>query len=119
MSDWSNNNLAHVHTWMCLRVLNELPSNTTFGVAGKVRMNELAYWSDLDSAAQRAVKANTMAAQMDNFFRLIQGAQYELGVERALAVQAMAEVLQDASKALKKLARCADDCYRFRHEVPQ
>jgi hypothetical protein len=119
MSDWSNNNLAHVHTWMCLCVLNELPSNTTFDVAGKLRMNELAFWSDLDSPAQRTVKTNTMAAQMDNFFRLIQGAQYELGVERAIAVQAMAEVLQDATKPLKKLARSADDCYRFRNEAPQ
>jgi uncharacterized protein (DUF2267 family) len=119
MSDWSNNNLAHVHTWMCLRVLNELPSNTTFDVAGKLRMNELAFWSDLDSPAQRSIKANAMSAQMDNFFRLIQGAQYEVDVDRAMAVQAMAEVLQDATKALKKLARSADDGYRFRNETPQ
>lgn len=118
MSDWSNNNLAHVHTWMCLRVLNELPGNTTFDVAGKLRMNELTFWSDLDSAAQQTFKANTLAAQMDNFFRLIQGAQYELDVERAMAVQALAEVLRDATKPLKKLARSADDCYRFRNETP-
>jgi hypothetical protein len=55
---------------------------------------------------------------MDNFFRLIQGAQYELDVERAMAVQALAEVLRDATKPLKKLARSADDCYRFRNETP-
>ena len=119
MSDWSNNNLAHIHTWMCLRVLNEIPSNITFDIAGKIKMNELAFWSDLDSPAQRATKAKTIAAQIDNFFRLIQGAQYELGIDRALAVQAIAEVLQDATKALKKLARGADDCYRFRNEAPQ
>jgi cytosine/adenosine deaminase-related metal-dependent hydrolase len=116
MSEWSNNNLAHIHTWMCLRILTQIPTNTTFDVAGKVRMNALTFWSDLDSPAQRATKANSLAAQMDNFFRLIQGAQYEPGVDVGLALQSLATTLQDSAQAVKHLANKADACYRFRHE---
>jgi len=117
MSEWSNNNLAHVHTWLCMVALHELPSTTTFDVAGDINMNGLAFWSDLDTPQMRATKANSLASQMDNIFRLFQGAQYEAGIERAAAVQAMAAVLQKASKKLKHLAASADDCYRFKNEV--
>jgi hypothetical protein len=119
VSDWSNNNLAHVHTWLCMIALHELPSNTTFDVAGAKTMNALAFWSDLDSPDQRAIKANTLASQMDNIFRLFQGAQYEPGIERAAAVGKMSDVLQGAKKNLKQLAAAADDCYRFKNEVVQ
>ena len=117
MSDWSNNNLAHVHTWLCMIALHELPSTSTFDVSGDKQMNALAFWSDLDSADQRAIKANALAAQMDNIFRLFQGAQYEPNIDRAIAVQSMSEVLQKSTKKLKHLAARADDCYRFKNEV--
>ena len=117
MGEWSNNNLAHVHTWLCMIALHELPSATTFDVAGSKQMNELAFWSNLDSIEQRATKANALAAQMDNIFRLFQGAQYEPGIERALAVQRMSSVLQDASKQLMQLAAEADACFRFKNEA--
>jgi len=117
MSDWSNNNLAHIHTWLCMIALHELPSTATFDVSGTKPMNALAFWSDLDSVQQRATKANALASQMDNIFRLFQGAQYEPGIERAFAVQAMSAILQKTSKKLKHLGACADDCYRFKNEV--
>jgi hypothetical protein len=117
MSTWSNNNLAHVHTWLTLRVLNELPTTTTFDIAEQVQMNALAFWSDLDTPQQRATKAMTLAAQLDNFFRLIQGAQFELGIDAATAVQSLAGTLQDSARTLLDLAQVADDCYRFRNEV--
>ena len=117
MSDWTNNNLAHVHTWVCMIALHELPSTATFDVSGEVQMNSLALWSELDSAQIRTTKANALASQMDNIFRLFQGAKYEPGIERAFAVQAMSTVLQNANKKLKHLGSCADDCYRFKNEV--
>ncbi|MBC7982809.1 MAG: hypothetical protein H7Y02_03045 [Candidatus Obscuribacterales bacterium] len=117
MSDWSNNNLAHRHTWMGLIVLREL-NNKTFDKAGALLMNSLASWSDLDSATMRATKSNTLAAQIDNIFRLFQGAQYESGITRAAAVKCMSTVLQTRSKTVKELGHCADDCYRFKNEQP-
>ncbi len=117
MSDWSNNNLAHVHTWLCMIALHELPTTSTFDVSGDKTMNGLAFWSDLDTVAQRATKANTLASQMDNIFRLFQGAEYEPGIERAMAVQSMSGILQDATQKLKNLAASADACYRFKNET--
>ncbi len=117
MSAWSNNNLAHVHTWLCMIALHELPSTSTFDVSGDKAMNDLAFWSDLDSVEQRATKAGSLASQMDNIFRLFQGAQYESGIERAFAVQSMSEVLQNSKKKLQDLAARADDCFRFKNEV--
>jgi hypothetical protein len=117
MSDWSNNNLAHVHTWLCMLALHELPSTTTFDVSGGVKMNALAFWSPVDSPDMRTTKANALASQMDNIFRMFQGAQYEATIARAFAVQAMAAILQDQNKVLKELAQSADDCYRFKNET--
>jgi hypothetical protein len=97
--------------------LHELPSTSTFDVSGDKPMNTLAFWSDLDSSEQRATKAASLASQMDNIFRLFQGAQYEPDVERAAAVQAMSAVLQKTNKKLKALAASADECYRFKSEV--
>ena len=117
MSDWSNNNLAHIHTWLCMIALHELPSTSTFDISGDKTMKALAFWSDLDSNEQRAVKANSLASQIDNIFRLFQGAHYEPGIERAVAVQSMSDILQKSAKKLKHLAARADECYRFKNEV--
>jgi hypothetical protein len=119
MSDWSNNNLAHVHTWLCMIALHELPGTSTFDISGDKTMQALAFWSDLDSNEQRATKANSLASQMDNIFRLFQGANYEPEIDRATAVQSMSDILQKSGKKLRQLAAQADKCYRFKNEVRQ
>jgi len=117
MSDWTKNNQAHKHTWTCLLILRELSDTTTFDIAGDVPMNGLAFWSGVDSADMRATKAKTLATQLDNMFRLLQGAQYELGIDQIVAVGALTAALTNRDKLLKELARVADECYRFRNEV--
>jgi hypothetical protein len=99
--------------------LHELPATSTFDVSGEKTMKALQFWSDLDSNEQRAIKANSLASQVDNIFRLFQGAQYEPGIDRAIAVQSMSDILQKAGKKLKHLAARADECYRFKNEVRQ
>ncbi len=117
MGEWTNKNLAHVHVWVCLVALRELPSTQTFDVSGSVPMEGLAFWSNLDSPEVRASKATALAAQMDNVFRLFQGARYEAGIDRASAVLAMSNMLQKSQQQLHDLADSADECYRYKNEA--
>lgn len=112
---WSNNNLAHVHTWMALRVLGQ--SSKTFAASENVKVREFEFWVDGDSAAMRAQKARTLAAQIDNIFRLFQGASYEPGFTMVKAINAMAAILRNADKTMADLGEEADQCYFFAGEI--
>jgi hypothetical protein len=112
---WSNNNLAHVHTWLSLKVLKQ--HNKRFENAGTVKMNQLIFWNPGDSSAMRATKARTIATQMDNMFRLFQGATYESGVTKIAAINAMTTILVDAICTMEDLGDAADAGYRFNGEL--
>ncbi|HYM34824.1 MAG TPA: hypothetical protein VET48_05465 [Steroidobacteraceae bacterium] len=111
MSEWNNTNLAHVGTWRCMIEHKQLPSTTTFDVAGEKTMNALAFWSDLDSPEQRVTKANALAAEMDNFLRNVFGAEYKPGNDAASAIKSISGVLQNATKKLSDLGAQAEVCY--------
>lgn len=112
---WSNNNLAHVHTWLALRVLEQ--SSKTFIASEKVKIREFEFWNDADSAAMRAQKARALAAQLDNIFRMFQGADYESGFTKIRAINALAGVLRDGDKTMPNLGDQADECYSFAGEM--
>ena len=112
---WSNNNLAHVHTWMALRVLGQ--NGKTFAASENLKIREFEFWVDGDSAAMRAQKARALAAQMDNIFRLYQGASYEPGFTKVKAVNALAVILRGADKTMAELGEEADRCYFFAGEI--
>lgn len=112
---WSNNNLAHVHTWMALRVLGQ--SSKTFDASEKVKVREFEFWVDGDSDPMRAQKARTISAQIDNIFRMFQGASYESGFTKIKAVNALATVLRNGDKTMAELGDVADECYYFAGEV--
>lgn len=112
---WSNNNLAHVHTWMALRVLNQ--SSKTFSASEKIKVREFEFWMDIDSDSMRAQKARAISAQMDNIFRMFQGASYESGFTRIKAVNALATVLRNGDKTMAELGDVADECYSFAGEA--
>lgn len=112
---WSNNNLAHIHTWMALRVLGQ--NSKTFAASENLKIREFEFWVDGDSAAMRAQKARAMAAQIDNIFRLYQGASYEPKFTKVTAINTLAAVLRGADKTLVELGEQADLCYFFAGEI--
>jgi len=112
---WSNNNLAHVHTWLSLKILKQ--QNKRFENAGATTMNQLVFWNPGDSLALRATRARTIASQIDNMFRLLQGAAYETGVTKTAAISAMTTILIDATCTMEELGDAADEAYRFNGEM--
>lgn len=112
---WSNNNLAHVHTWMALRVLGQ--SSKTFDASEDVKVCNYEFWVDGDSAAMRSQKARALAVQLDNIFRLYQGASYESDYSKLKAINALATVLRSGDKTIAALGEEADNCYFFAGEV--
>jgi hypothetical protein len=112
---WSNNNLAHVHTWMALRVLGQ--SSKTFDASEQVKVREFEFWVEGDSAAMRSQKARALATQLDNAFRLYQGADYESGYSKVKAINALAAVLRNGERTMAELGDEADACYFFAGEV--
>lgn len=112
---WSNNNLAHVHTWMALRVLNQ--SSKTFNASENVKVREFEFWVEGDSAQMREQKARALSVQVDNIFRMFQGASYESGFSKIRAVNALAKVLKNGDKTMAELGDVADECYFFAEEL--
>lgn len=112
---WSNNNLAHVHTWMAMRVLGQ--SSKTFNASEKVKVREFEFWNAADSAPMRAQKARALAVQMDNIFRLYQGAKYESDFTKVKAINTLAAVLRNGDKIMVELGDQADECYSFAGEM--
>lgn len=111
MSTWSVNNRACTSTWMALRVLAQ--HGKAFPNAGALAMRQLAYWNPAATPEMRALQAKTLAKQLDNVFRLVDGAELESGVKGADAVRAIEEVLVDADRTVAELAEVNDGNYRF------
>jgi hypothetical protein len=114
-AEWSNNNLSCISTWIGLRILEQ--NKKVFDRSGTVRMRALAFWNTGATQQMRALQARTLAKQLDNIFRLVDGAEYEPDVSGAKAVAEMAEILADADQTLADLAEVNNRNYRFWGEV--
>lgn len=117
MSNWSNNNLAQIHTWMALKVLAQ--SGKTFKDSENIKITDFDFWNSLDSDDMHATKANSLATQLDNIFRQFQGATYEDGINAIQAVNALSQILCSSDKTIADLAQVADENYRFAGELSQ
>ena len=115
MADWSINNRACTSTWMALRLLAQ--SKRVFSKSGELTMPQLAFWNSATSDEMRDIQARTLASQMNNIFRRIDGAELEPGVSEANAVSAMEEALLDEEGTVADLASVNDKNYRFFGEV--
>jgi hypothetical protein len=111
MAEWSPNNRACTSTWIALRVLEQ--SNRVFPKSGQIRMRQLAYWNSVASDAMRHLQARTLAKQMDNIFRVVQGATLEPGAKSDIAMEFMAATLIDGDRTMADLAEINDHLYRF------
>lgn len=111
MADWSPNNRADTSVWMALRILEQV--RLPFRLTGDVAIRDLAFWNATASADVRHLLAGTLAQQLDNIFRLIDGAVYEPRVTNADAVGAMLSVLTDGARTVADLAATADAAYHF------
>jgi hypothetical protein len=111
MADWSPDNPACLSTWMALRVMEQ--STRVFPRSGGITMRELAYWNSVASEAMRNFQAHTLAIEMDNIFRQIDGATLEPGATAETAVDFMAAILTDDERTVAELAEVNDQLYRF------
>jgi hypothetical protein len=111
MADWSRNHRACATTWTTLLILHQ--NRKTFDKSGDVKMAELTFWNQTASAPMRTLQAKTLAAQIDNMFRLTRGAQYEAGVTRTKATTDISDTLVDSDKTIADLAEVNDANYRF------
>ena len=115
MAEWSVNNRACTSTWMALRVLAQ--HKKVFSATGALTMKQLAFASSAVSDEMRAVQARTLALQLNNVFRRIDGATLEDGVTESKAVADMETILSDDDKTVAELATANDANYRFFGEV--
>jgi len=111
MADWSNNNRACTTLWTTLYAMQQLSTN--FDDSGDLKMNDLTFYSSLDSADLRKQQSTIIADHMDNVFRLGSGAIFEAGIDRTKAMSNMIDVLTDEKKQVKDLASIVDDAYIF------
>lgn len=111
MAVWSENHRACKTTWSTLRVLEQ--TRRTFSKAGKLKMPNLTFWSDTDPKGIRAVKARTLAMQMDNIFRDLRGARFEKNKSRSVAIDDMVKVLTNKDRTIAELAEVNDSNYKF------
>jgi len=111
MAIWNPSIRACTTVWSTLRVLDQ--NDRPFRKSGDVKMAELTYWNPTSSVEMRRLQANSLANQMDNFFREIRGAKYEDGVSRNEALQGILSTLMDEEKTISDLAEVADANYLF------
>jgi hypothetical protein len=112
MADWSPDNPACLSTWMALRVMEQ--SRRVFPESGAIPMRQLAYWSTVASDAMRNLQAHTLAKEMDNIFRLIDGSTLEEGATVETALDFITAILTDGDRTVADLAEMNDQLYRFR-----
>jgi hypothetical protein len=113
MSGWSNNNKAHVFTWIDLIALRELDRKVDFEAAGGEAMSDLEFFRPADSPPMRRSRAKSLASQMDNLFTLLNKGVYETGFNSNKAINAITDVLVTKSKTIEELGEVVDDCYAF------
>jgi hypothetical protein len=111
MPEWSPNNRACTSTWMALRLLDQ--SALVFPRSGSVPMRQLAYWNTVASDQMRQLQARTLAKQIDNIFRIIDGATLEPGGTADAAVEVMTATLVDGDRTMAEFAEINDHLYRF------
>lgn len=111
---WEKKNRAAKTTWTTLMLLEQLQA--TFTKAGSIPMKELAFWKPTQSASARKHEAEGLAIMIDQVFRTIRDAEYEEGVTRLQAIEAMLDILTGADKTVKELAKVNDDNYHFWRE---
>jgi len=112
--EWSPNNRACTATWMALRMLDQ--SVRPFRPSGAVRMRQLTYFNAAASDDMRRFLAGTLAKQLDNFFRQIDGARFEDGTDPVAALSDLSEALLAAEQSMADLAMVVDQDYRFWEE---
>jgi hypothetical protein len=111
MAEWNPNNRACTTTWSTLRVLDQ--NSKTFSKSGNIRMDQLTYWNPTATPQMRKVQATTLATQIDNFFVMVRGAQYEKNVTKGKAVNGIADTLLDEAMTIADLAALCDGQYKF------
>jgi hypothetical protein len=112
--EWSPNNRACTATWMALRMLDQ--SVRPFRPSGAVRMRQLTYFNAAASDDMRRFLAGTLAKQLDNFFRQIDGARFEDGTDPVAALSDLSGALLAAEQSMADLAMVVDQDYRFWEE---
>jgi hypothetical protein len=105
---WSTDVRACKTTWTTLLGLQQI--RATFAAAGAIPMGQLAFWTGQDDT--RAVRAQALALEMDQIF-FLRGAAYEEGVDGAIAVAALVDMLLVETKVVAELAERADTLYDF------
>jgi hypothetical protein len=108
---WSPNHRACTATWIALRMLDQ--SKRPFPSSGTVRMDHLTFFNAVASGDMRRFQASTLAKQLDNFFRQIDGAVFEAGKNAIAAVSEIREALLTADNTMAGLAVVIDAAYRF------
>ena len=111
MADWTINNRACTSTWMALRLLAQ--HKRVFSKTGSMTMNQLAFRNTAVSDELHTIQAKTLALQLNNVFRKIDGATLEPGVTEGQAVADMQAILSDDTKTVAELAEVGDRSYRF------
>jgi hypothetical protein len=112
---WFPNHRACTATWIALRMLDQ--SERPFPSSGAVRMDQLTFFNAAASADLRRFQAGTLAKQLDNFFRQIDGAAFEAGKNAVTALSDLRDALLDADNTMAGLATVVDAAYRFWDEA--
>ena len=109
MLAWSRNHRACETTWTTLFALGQL--RAPFPSAGGIPMDGLTFWAGSPEA--RATRAETLSQQMDNTFRMLRGARYEVGIDQPTAATGLRDALLEQSNTVAHVAAMADSLYRF------
>jgi len=111
MATWNKNNRACTTTWFTLIILDQI--SATFADSSSIKIHDFTFWNQTGSADLRKLLASTLATQMDNIFTMVRGAQYEGGVTKEGAIQALVNILTVSDKTISDLAELNNSNYIF------
>lgn len=114
-SNWTNNNMACVYTWLDLNYIKEL--NETFDNSPEVTMNKLRFWNEEATPEARKIEAMNVAIQLAKMFTGLNFAKFEAGKDFSTAVNDMTDILIVADKTVSELSLAVDENYNFFGEV--
>ena len=111
MSKWSETNKIQSWIWTILLgdPLDQIKQ--IFDNSGTIKMQDLQYWSNLDSSAMRQIKATGIATTIDEELIGQFGTGYLNGVTSSQAIESMGEIIATADKTINDLTDTAETLY--------
>ncbi|MEM7384051.1 MAG: hypothetical protein AAF514_03820 [Verrucomicrobiota bacterium] len=110
---WRSSNKAALATWLNLKALDQIPINRSFASTKDLKMKKLLFFTGAATPLMRAMRAETLANQIDTLNRSFWASKMEPGKTRRKAILEMKATLIGEDNTCADLGKVMDSNYRF------